>query len=135
MNLSKVENPASEFASKYLQERKRYVLIRVIRKFLSETAQFSLCTKKGLLGGGRCHTPFQVTVPHSRKTLSTPRNKDAALERGSVHQSLGHGTVALRRQTPAQMKSQSCTLCSSVVAALGEEEPFPGRATCPSYKS
>lgn len=51
MNLSKVENPASELASKYLQERKRYILIRVIRKFLSETAQFSLWTKKGLLWG------------------------------------------------------------------------------------
>ncbi|XP_014799472.1 PREDICTED: uncharacterized protein C22orf15 homolog [Calidris pugnax] len=32
MNLSKVENPASEFASKYLQERKRYILIRVVRR-------------------------------------------------------------------------------------------------------
>ncbi|XP_009891538.1 PREDICTED: uncharacterized protein C22orf15 homolog [Charadrius vociferus] len=31
MNLSKAENPASEFASKYLQERKCYILIRVIR--------------------------------------------------------------------------------------------------------
>ncbi|XP_013800284.1 uncharacterized protein C22orf15 homolog isoform X2 [Apteryx mantelli] len=30
MNLSKVENPASEFASKYLRERQRYILIRVI---------------------------------------------------------------------------------------------------------
>ncbi|KAM6378056.1 uncharacterized protein C22orf15 homolog [Pluvialis apricaria] len=36
MNLSKAENPASEFASKYLQERKRYILIRVIRGESSE---------------------------------------------------------------------------------------------------
>lgn len=49
MNLSKVENPAAEFASKYLRERERYILIRVVRKFLGQTAQFSLCTKKGLL--------------------------------------------------------------------------------------
>ncbi|KAM6318269.1 uncharacterized protein C22orf15 homolog [Podargus strigoides] len=30
MNLSKVENPASEFTSKYLQEREHYILIRVV---------------------------------------------------------------------------------------------------------
>ncbi|KAM6119935.1 uncharacterized protein C22orf15 homolog [Phoenicopterus ruber ruber] len=36
MNLSKVENPASEFASKYLRERERYILIRVIRGESSE---------------------------------------------------------------------------------------------------
>ncbi|KAM9625122.1 uncharacterized protein C22orf15 homolog [Morphnus guianensis] len=42
MNLSKVENPASEFTSKYLWEREHYILIRVIRKFLGKTAQFSL---------------------------------------------------------------------------------------------
>nr|XP_009481057.1 PREDICTED: uncharacterized protein C22orf15 homolog [Pelecanus crispus] len=36
MNLSKVENPASEFASKYLQEREHYILIRVIRGESSE---------------------------------------------------------------------------------------------------
>ncbi|CAM9542112.1 unnamed protein product [Bubo scandiacus] len=46
MNLSKVENPASEFASKYLQERECYIL-RVIPKLLIETAQFSLCARKG----------------------------------------------------------------------------------------
>ena len=42
MNLSKVENPASEFTSKYLWEREHYILIRVICKFLGKTAQFSL---------------------------------------------------------------------------------------------
>ncbi|XP_009076912.1 PREDICTED: uncharacterized protein C22orf15 homolog [Acanthisitta chloris] len=36
MNLSKVENPATEFASKYLRERKHYILIRVIREESSE---------------------------------------------------------------------------------------------------
>ncbi|XP_009462010.1 PREDICTED: uncharacterized protein C22orf15 homolog [Nipponia nippon] len=36
MNLSKVENPASEFASKYLRERERYILIRIIRGESSE---------------------------------------------------------------------------------------------------
>ncbi|PKU30088.1 hypothetical protein llap_19609 [Limosa lapponica baueri] len=51
MNLSKVENPASEFASKYLQERKRYILIRVVRKFLGGTPEFRLCSKEGLLWG------------------------------------------------------------------------------------
>ncbi|KAM9281025.1 uncharacterized protein C22orf15 homolog, partial [Morus bassanus] len=47
MNLSKVDNPAAEFTSKYLQERECYILIRVTCKFLGKTAQFSLCTKKG----------------------------------------------------------------------------------------
>ncbi|XP_063272333.1 uncharacterized protein C22orf15 homolog isoform X3 [Prinia subflava] len=36
MNLSKVENPASEYASKYLQGRQRYILIRVVREENSE---------------------------------------------------------------------------------------------------
>ncbi|KAM6340321.1 uncharacterized protein C22orf15 homolog [Alca torda] len=40
MNLSKVENPASEFASKYLQERKCYILIRVIRGESSEATSY-----------------------------------------------------------------------------------------------
>lgn len=42
MTLNKVESPASEFTSKYLWEREHYILIRVIRKFLGKTAQFSL---------------------------------------------------------------------------------------------
>ncbi|KAJ7423770.1 hypothetical protein WISP_32779 [Willisornis vidua] len=36
MNLSKVENPAAEFTSKYLREREHYILIRVIREENSE---------------------------------------------------------------------------------------------------
>ncbi|KYO31605.1 uncharacterized protein C22orf15 homolog [Alligator mississippiensis] len=36
MNLSEVENPASELASKYLRERQCYILIRVIRGDHSE---------------------------------------------------------------------------------------------------
>ncbi|XP_040432809.1 uncharacterized protein C22orf15 homolog isoform X1 [Cygnus olor] len=36
MNLSKVENPASEFASKYLRERQRYILVRAIREQSTE---------------------------------------------------------------------------------------------------
>ncbi|XP_039937017.2 uncharacterized protein C22orf15 homolog isoform X1 [Hirundo rustica] len=36
MNLSKVEDPASEYASKYLQGRQRYILIRVVREENSE---------------------------------------------------------------------------------------------------
>lgn len=51
MNLSKVENPAAEYASKYLRERQRYILVRVISKFLSKAAQLSLRTRTGLLQG------------------------------------------------------------------------------------
>ncbi|XP_023793494.1 uncharacterized protein C22orf15 homolog isoform X2 [Cyanistes caeruleus] len=36
MNLSKVGDPASEYASKYLQGRQRYILIRVVREENSE---------------------------------------------------------------------------------------------------
>ncbi|XP_071301786.1 uncharacterized protein C22orf15 homolog isoform X3 [Agelaius tricolor] len=36
MNLSKVEDPASEYASKYLQGRQRYILIRAVREENSE---------------------------------------------------------------------------------------------------
>ncbi|XP_053815420.1 uncharacterized protein C22orf15 homolog isoform X4 [Vidua chalybeata] len=32
MNLSKVEDPASEYASKYLQGRQRYILVRAVRE-------------------------------------------------------------------------------------------------------
>uniref|UniRef100_A0A452J7X1 Uncharacterized protein n=1 Tax=Gopherus agassizii TaxID=38772 RepID=A0A452J7X1_9SAUR len=39
MNLSEVKSPASELASKYLQERQHYILIRVIRKLLAKTLQ------------------------------------------------------------------------------------------------
>lgn len=51
MNLSKVEDPASEYASKYLQGRQCYILIRVVREFLVQTAQLSLWARRGLLWG------------------------------------------------------------------------------------
>ncbi|XP_050836687.1 uncharacterized protein C22orf15 homolog [Serinus canaria] len=37
MNLSKVEDPASEYASKHLQGRQRYILIRAVREENSDT--------------------------------------------------------------------------------------------------
>uniref|UniRef100_A0A8C3F581 Uncharacterized protein n=1 Tax=Chrysemys picta bellii TaxID=8478 RepID=A0A8C3F581_CHRPI len=40
MNLSEVESPASELASKYLQERQCYILIRVIRGEGSESTYY-----------------------------------------------------------------------------------------------
>uniref|UniRef100_A0A8C3SE35 Uncharacterized protein n=1 Tax=Chelydra serpentina TaxID=8475 RepID=A0A8C3SE35_CHESE len=40
INLSEVESPASELASKYLQERQRYILIRVIRGEDSESTYY-----------------------------------------------------------------------------------------------
>ncbi|XP_027747825.1 uncharacterized protein C22orf15 homolog isoform X1 [Empidonax traillii] len=40
MNLSKVENPASEYTSKYLREREHYILIRVIRDKNSEATSY-----------------------------------------------------------------------------------------------
>ncbi|XP_009584497.1 PREDICTED: uncharacterized protein C22orf15 homolog [Fulmarus glacialis] len=47
MNLSKVENPASEFASKYLRERERYILIRVVRESSEATCYESLLENLG----------------------------------------------------------------------------------------
>ncbi|XP_067406045.1 uncharacterized protein C22orf15 homolog [Emydura macquarii macquarii] len=40
MNLNEVEDPASELASKYLQERQHYILIRVIRGEGSESIHY-----------------------------------------------------------------------------------------------
>ncbi|XP_048677609.2 uncharacterized protein C22orf15 homolog [Caretta caretta] len=40
VNLSEVENPASELASKYLEERQRYILLRVIRGEGSESTYY-----------------------------------------------------------------------------------------------
>lgn len=77
MNLSKVEDPASEYASKYLQGRQRYILVRVVRKFLVQMAQLSLWGRKGLLWG--------------------------SFGEGSVQQSIEHSTDP-RRQKPAWMK-------------------------------
>lgn len=49
MNLSKVEDPASEYASKYLWGRQHYIFIRVVCQFLVQTAQLSLWGRKALL--------------------------------------------------------------------------------------
>lgn len=65
MNLNKVENPASEFASKYLRERQRYILVRVTSKFLSKAAQLSLWARTGLLQGW---VALQGTAPHTSDT-------------------------------------------------------------------
>ncbi|XP_035196859.1 uncharacterized protein C22orf15 homolog [Oxyura jamaicensis] len=51
MNLSKVENPASEFASKYLRERQRYILVRVVREQSTEAT----CIESLLQNLGKHH--------------------------------------------------------------------------------
>lgn len=84
-----------EFTSKHPQEREHCTL-RAVCQLLGKAAQSGLCTKKGLLWG---------VEPHTGKALSPPHTRDGALERDATQQSLRQGTVALRRQKPAQVRS------------------------------
>nr|XP_047919958.1 uncharacterized protein C22orf15 homolog isoform X2 [Anser cygnoides] len=56
MNLNKVENPASEFASKYLRERQRYILVRVTREQSTEAT----CYEPLLENLGKHHPDLAV---------------------------------------------------------------------------
>lgn len=80
MNLSKVEDPASEYASKHLQGRQRYILIRVVRKF--HTTQLSLwarslCSALGELWRGPCSA---ATWTQHRSSKEAEASSDEELE-------------------------------------------------------
>lgn len=108
MNLSKVEDAASELTSKYPQERQHYIFIRVVPKFLVETAQLSLWAKKGLLWGEAWRGPlFSSHLDTARSSKEAEASSDEALE--------------LSLWLPKG--------CSREEGAL-----FLGRTTCPSYK-
>lgn len=82
MNLSKVEDAASELTSKYSQERQHYIFIRVVPKFLVETAQLSLWAKKGLLWGEawRGLALFSSHLDTARSSKEAEASSDEALE-------------------------------------------------------
>lgn len=81
MNLSKVEDAASELSSKYPQERQHYIFIRVVPKFLVETAQLSLWAKKGLLWGEAWRGAlFSSHLDTARSSKEAEASSDEALE-------------------------------------------------------
>ncbi|XP_009685669.1 uncharacterized protein C22orf15 homolog [Struthio camelus] len=99
MNLSKVENPASEFASRYLQERQRYILIRVIREESTEATCYESLLEN--LGKHYPDLPDQL-----QKLSANPQLRDQ-WRRGPPQkraQSLTR-TPARRRPTPQSKKS------------------------------
>lgn len=81
MNLSKVEDPATEYASKYLQGRQCYILIRAVREFLVQTAQLSLWARRGLLWGegGLQRALFSSHLEH-RSSEEAEASSDEELE-------------------------------------------------------
>ncbi|XP_033374029.1 uncharacterized protein C22orf15 homolog isoform X1 [Parus major] len=94
MNLSKVEDPASEYASKYLQGRQRYILIRVVREGNSEVT----CYESLLEDLGK-HYP---DLPGKSQAPTSPPQKG----QGCRHDSCSH----LSPQT-AQWDSPLMPLC------------------------
>ncbi|XP_066187276.1 uncharacterized protein C22orf15 homolog [Sylvia atricapilla] len=94
MNLSKVENPASEYASKYLQGRKCYILIRVVREENSESTCY-----ESLLDDLEKHYPGLAGLGHSTdqlqklsaKTKRTDQRKRGSLQRAQSHTSIQNG--------------------------------------------
>ncbi|XP_025971815.2 uncharacterized protein C22orf15 homolog [Dromaius novaehollandiae] len=99
MNLSKVENPASEFATKYLRERQRYILIRVIREESTEAT----CYESLLENLGK-HYPDLTDL--LQKLSANPQLRDQ-WRRGPTQrraQSLT-STPARPRPTPQSKKS------------------------------
>lgn len=134
MNLSKVENPAAEYASKYLRERQRYILVRVISKFLSKAAQLSLRARMGLLQGWAALQELPRTPVAPCHSLQT----SLCLWTGSAQQLSGHHTVAIRRKT-SQLTKTLELYPESEVAALGEEllttePPAPIPSFDPSFQ-
>lgn len=115
MNLSKVENPAAEYASKYLRERQRYILVRVISKFLSKAAQLSLRARTGLLQGWAALQELPRTPVAPCHSLQTR----LCLWTGSAQQLSGHHTVAVRKKS--QLTKTLELYPETEVAALGEE--------------
>ncbi|XP_056360387.1 uncharacterized protein C22orf15 homolog [Oenanthe melanoleuca] len=97
MNLSKVENPASEYASKYLQGRQRYILIRVVRENSENSSYESLLEDLGK------HYPdlpdqleqlsgrIQQTNQRRKSSLSTaqPQANNQAKSRATLHSKRG----------------------------------------------
>ncbi|GAB0196892.1 hypothetical protein GRJ2_002154500 [Grus japonensis] len=120
MNLSKVENPACEFTSKYLQERERYILIRVVRGESSEAT----CYESLLENLGKHYPDLRFTLPHwmprfdkPHKNSTTARHKQqppASRDIQSLHSSSSSTTTS----TQTQWTEDSTHLLQVVLMAL-----------------
>ncbi|TRZ20966.1 hypothetical protein HGM15179_006147 [Zosterops borbonicus] len=98
MNLSKVADPKSECASKYLQGRKCYILIRIVREENSEATCY-----ESLLEDLEKHYPglLDQLQQHPGKTQKKDQRKKGSSEIVQPHTS----TQARKRPTSQSKKS------------------------------
>nr|XP_054501791.1 uncharacterized protein C22orf15 homolog [Agelaius phoeniceus] len=96
MNLSKVEDPASEYASKYLQGRQRYILIRAVREENSE----AICYESLLEDLGK-HYP---ELPDRLQQLSAKTQRTEQRKKGSLQRAQPHTSSRARNRTTLQSK-------------------------------
>ncbi|XP_066055907.1 uncharacterized protein C22orf15 homolog [Chamaea fasciata] len=96
MNLSKVENPASEYASKYLQGRQCYILIRVVREENSE----AICYESLLEDLGK-HYP---DLPDQLQQLSGKTQRTEQRQKGSLQRDQPDTSTRTRSRTTLQSK-------------------------------
>ncbi|KAM4890851.1 uncharacterized protein C22orf15 homolog, partial [Sylvia borin] len=96
MNLSKVENPASVYASKYLQGRKCYILIRVVREENSETTCY-----ESLLDDLEKHYPG---LADQLQKLSAKTKRTDQRKRGSLQRAQSHTSIQNSNRTTSQSK-------------------------------
>ncbi|XP_017669525.1 PREDICTED: uncharacterized protein C22orf15 homolog isoform X2 [Lepidothrix coronata] len=100
MNLSKVENPASEYSSKYLREREHYILIRVIRDKNSEATSY-----ESLLEDLEKHYP-DLTDRLQQLSAKTQR-RDQWRKGTSQRKAQPHISTQLRNKTTSKKKRGS----------------------------
>ncbi|XP_063272332.1 uncharacterized protein C22orf15 homolog isoform X2 [Prinia subflava] len=98
MNLSKVENPASEYASKYLQGRQRYILIRVVREENSEATCYESLLED--LGKHYPDLPDQLQRL-SGKIQKTDQRKN---QRRSLHRTQSHTSIRARNRSTSHSR-------------------------------
>ncbi|XP_053815419.1 uncharacterized protein C22orf15 homolog isoform X3 [Vidua chalybeata] len=96
MNLSKVEDPASEYASKYLQGRQRYILVRAVREENPEAT----CYESLLEDLGK-HYP---DLPDRLQQLSGKTQRTDQRKKGSSQRAQPHSSTRARNRTTLQSK-------------------------------
>ncbi|XP_050174593.1 uncharacterized protein C22orf15 homolog isoform X2 [Myiozetetes cayanensis] len=100
MNLSKVENPASDYTSKYLREREHYILIRVIRDKNSEATSY-----ESLLEDLGKHYP---DLTDRLQQLSAKTQRRDQWRKGSLQRrAQPHTSTQLRNRTASKKKRGS----------------------------
>ncbi|KAM7034237.1 uncharacterized protein C22orf15 homolog isoform 2-T2 [Acridotheres tristis] len=96
MNLSKVEDPASDYASKYLQGRQHYILIRVVREENSEATLY-----ESLLEDLEKHYP---DLPDQLQQLSGKTETTDQKKKDSLEMAQPHNSTQARNKTTLQSK-------------------------------